>query len=141
MKKTFAQVAHLGACRPENNGGADLGHLFFAETADTHTPVAGSVAAKSTAAAKAICARCPIRAACLDDALATEVPHSRFGVLGGLSADERAVRAGDKKPAVCKRCGRELATSRKRFCDNRCMRAHRADQKTMAAIEELGATG
>jgi WhiB family transcriptional regulator, redox-sensing transcriptional regulator len=38
------------------------------------------------AAAKRICARCPVRVACLDDALAAGI---RFGVFGGAGEDER----------------------------------------------------
>ena len=43
------------------------------------------------AAAKAICARCPVRVACLDWALAHETPGSTFGVVGGLTAEQRLV--------------------------------------------------
>jgi WhiB family redox-sensing transcriptional regulator len=38
------------------------------------------------AAAKKICARCPVRAACLDDAVTNGI---RFGVFGGTGEDER----------------------------------------------------
>jgi WhiB family redox-sensing transcriptional regulator len=41
----------------------------------------------SPAAAKAVCARCPVTAECLDWALANDV---RYGVWGGLSAQQRA---------------------------------------------------
>lgn len=45
------------------------------------------------AVAKAICARCPVRRACLDEALAVEGEYV-FGIRGGLSPDERrAARA------------------------------------------------
>jgi hypothetical protein len=40
-------------------------------------------------AAKAVCAGCPVRAACLADVMAWERPSARFGVVGGLSAHER----------------------------------------------------
>lgn len=40
--------------------------------------------------AKAICARCPVRAACLDFA---EEHGEEYGVWGGLSVNERRVRA------------------------------------------------
>lgn len=36
--------------------------------------------------AKAVCHRCPVRAECLDDALARDEPH---GIWGGLSERER----------------------------------------------------
>lgn len=44
----------------------------------------------ATTAAKQVCARCPVRAQCLADALAWENPRQRHGVLGGLTAAERA---------------------------------------------------
>jgi Transcription factor WhiB/Homeodomain-like domain len=40
------------------------------------------------AAAKAVCARCPVRAACLDEALA-RIP---YGIAGGLTPEERRTR-------------------------------------------------
>lgn len=46
-------------------------------------------------AAKKICARCPVLATCLDDAMTTEygyVENGRAGVRGGLTAQERADR-------------------------------------------------
>jgi hypothetical protein len=42
-----------------------------------------------TAAAKRVCAVCPVRDVCLADAMAWEDPARRVGVFGGLSADER----------------------------------------------------
>ncbi|GAA1240218.1 hypothetical protein GCM10009665_33850 [Kitasatospora nipponensis] len=39
------------------------------------------------AAAKTVCARCPVRAACLEHALRTD---ERYGIWGGLTAEERA---------------------------------------------------
>lgn len=41
------------------------------------------------AKAKRICAGCPVRDACLGEALAWENPLSRYGVFGGLTASER----------------------------------------------------
>lgn len=45
------------------------------------------------AKAKRICAGCPVRDACLGEALAWENPLSRYGVFGGLTANERAAFA------------------------------------------------
>ena len=47
--------------------------------------------------AKAVCRRCPVRAACLEFALET---RQEFGVWGGLSEDERLalVPAGPVRP-------------------------------------------
>lgn len=49
----------------------------------------------TTLAAKRICATCPVRAECLDYALATETPKFRHGVWGGLSPRQR-----DRLPAA-----------------------------------------
>ena len=46
---------------------------------------AGPVLDAQVAAAKAVCARCPVRAECLTEALA-RIPH---GIAGGLTEDER----------------------------------------------------
>lgn len=39
--------------------------------------------------AKRICQSCPVRQVCLEDALASESDYLRYGVRGGLTADER----------------------------------------------------
>ena len=39
--------------------------------------------------AVAWCDRCPVRAKCLDAALAVEMPSTRHGIWGGLTPDER----------------------------------------------------
>lgn len=44
---------------------------------------------EQTAAAKQVCATCPVRAECLADVLAWEQPAYRHGVVGGLTANER----------------------------------------------------
>lgn len=43
----------------------------------------------TAAAAKRVCAGCPVREACLADVLAWERPSTRYGVVGGLTAQER----------------------------------------------------
>jgi len=53
---------------------------------------------ESAAPAKRVCARCPVRRDCLDDALAWETPSLRHGVLGGLTPTERA-RLAAQRPA------------------------------------------
>ncbi|MGH3321751.1 MAG: WhiB family transcriptional regulator [Streptosporangiaceae bacterium] len=51
----------------------------------------GPAALEQTAQAKAVCARCPVRAACLAYALRT---GQDFGIWGGLTSDgRRALRA------------------------------------------------
>lgn len=39
--------------------------------------------------AVAVCRSCAVRAECLADAMATEPPGPRFGVIGGLTAEQR----------------------------------------------------
>jgi WhiB family redox-sensing transcriptional regulator len=53
--------------------------LFFADPSDT----------QQIQAAKRICAGCPVRSGCLADVMAWEQPSSRYGVVGGLLAQER----------------------------------------------------
>jgi hypothetical protein len=57
--------------------------LFFPET-DGLRPRAATVRA-----AKQVCLRCPVRAACLADVMAHESASYRYGVVAGLSPAER----------------------------------------------------
>jgi WhiB family redox-sensing transcriptional regulator len=58
-------------------------------------PPEGWAADLAVAAAKRVCARCPVRDACLAAALAWEDPRQRHGVAGGLAPAERtALRRG-----------------------------------------------
>lgn len=82
---------------------ADHRDLFF--------PLPGDKAA--AAAAKQICAACPVRAACLDDALAIEGGRShdnRYGIRGGLTSKQRYARysAGKKSRTAQPRQPRTL---------------------------------
>ncbi|WP_433893064.1 WhiB family transcriptional regulator [Streptomyces sp. CA-111067] len=55
----------------------------------------------STGRARAVCAGCPVRSACLDDAMAREGTagrHGRAGVWGGLSPSQRAALARARAP-------------------------------------------
>ena len=56
-------------------------------------------AGQDTRAAKRVCARCPVRAGCLEEAMALDVPGARHGVAGGLSAGERSVLAQQRGPS------------------------------------------
>lgn len=49
----------------------------------------GPVGAERVQQAKAVCSGCPVRAACLADAMTRESPSARHGVFGGLTATER----------------------------------------------------
>jgi len=64
---------HHAACRQQDP------ELFFTDPSD----------AQQIQTAKRICAGCPVRSACLADVMAWEQPSSRYGVVGGLSAEER----------------------------------------------------
>lgn len=44
----------------------------------------------AVAAARRVCAGCPVRTACLADVMASEDPARRWGITAGLTADERA---------------------------------------------------
>ncbi|MGE0300119.1 MAG: WhiB family transcriptional regulator [Dehalococcoidia bacterium] len=60
----------------------------------------GPAGEQAVTRAKSICAGCPVRVDCLADVMASEDPAERFGVTGGLSADERAeLFDRDRKPA------------------------------------------
>ena len=73
----------LGACRGEDS------ELFFHPESER-----GSQRTRREAAAKAICARCPVAARCLTHALISGEP---YGVWGGLSEVERqALSAGPR---------------------------------------------
>jgi hypothetical protein len=58
----------------------------------------GPATGRAMEAAKKVCGRCPVRFACLTDALASETPGRRYGVFGGLGADEREQLTGNRRP-------------------------------------------
>lgn len=74
------------ACR-----GMDVG-VFFSPDRER-----GEARDEREAAAKAICAQCPVRRECLDHALAVREP---FGVWGGLTQHERAELLTTRRRAV-----------------------------------------
>nr|WP_285594596.1 WhiB family transcriptional regulator [Actinomycetospora sp. NBRC 106378] len=57
--------------------------LFFPPTET------GPLGAAQVEQAKQVCAGCPVRAACLAEAMTRESASARYGVFGGLSATER----------------------------------------------------
>jgi len=64
-------------------------------------PVGGAAAARfETAAAKQVCGRCAVMAACRDYALATRQP---FGVWGGLDEEERRTLLAGPQVAMAAR--------------------------------------
>jgi hypothetical protein len=52
------------------------------------------------AAAKRICAVCPVRAQCLADVMAAEDPARRWGISGGTTPDERAALFATQRTAL-----------------------------------------
>ncbi len=73
MDATLSGWAELAACQDEDP------ELFF--------PISQvGPGARQSAQAKAVCARCPVRADCLRYALDNGLDH---GVFGGTTADER----------------------------------------------------
>ena len=58
------------------------------------------------AEAKTVCARCPVRTACLDYALASGI---RFGVFGGTGEDERRLMGRDYMRQLCAAKARKAA--------------------------------
>lgn len=82
-----AVAAERRADRPPCTG---LGALFFAEHPSN----------EQVAAAKRLCEDCPMRAVCLDLALAQSATDDRGGIYGGLTTEERKkVRANRKRAA------------------------------------------
>ena len=62
----------------------------------------------ATRDAKALCATCPIWAACLAEAMAQEKklrPADRWGIYGGLTPAERARKGGVKGVGAVQTCG------------------------------------
>jgi WhiB family redox-sensing transcriptional regulator len=60
---------------------------------------------QSVTAAKTVCARCPVRAACLDYAMSI---NERHGIWGGTTEKERRVlrrQRGSTRPGPCRRVG------------------------------------
>lgn len=99
--------------------------------------------------AKTICQTCPVREACLADAMEWESirGHSqRFGVYGGLDSDERAELAAGldmatgRKPADCPS---EAAYNRHirlgEPIDDGCRRAHRDAARAYTAMRKAAA--
>ena len=77
----------LGSCRGEDTD------LFFHPEGER-----GPRRSNREAAAKAVCARCPVLAACREHALAA---HEPYGVWGGLSEHEREeLLARGSRPAT-----------------------------------------
>jgi len=73
MKRAMVDWRHRAACR-------DFDPELFFPVSET------GPGARQVAQAKAVCARCPVRAECLDYALDNGLDH---GIFGGLTEQER----------------------------------------------------
>lgn len=88
-------------------------------------------------AAKAICARCPVRHDCLDDEMGTDHPFGlMYGVRGGLTVTERRnLRArrngGPRRPPTPAKCGEDAGYQKHRRLQEdpcpACLQAHRLE--------------
>lgn len=89
-------------------------------------------AGRSSAPAKSVCARCPVRQPCLEFALATEDPDYQYGVFGGLTAKER--RALHNK-RTCRTCGEPIPVdgTHRLYCSDGCFKEARRRQARRAA--------
>lgn len=67
------------------------------------TAASGSSFEAQVAAAKAVCGGCPVRAACLVEAL-ERLP---YGIAGGLTEDERRAVRGGRLPTDAERAAKE----------------------------------
>jgi WhiB family transcriptional regulator, redox-sensing transcriptional regulator len=89
----------------------------------------------STYEAKAVCARCPVAADCLDYALSLPQQVDYYGIWGGTSERERRrLRAGQTLPErtkTCPGCGEEFVVyhAKRAYCSKTCQnRAHQRRQ-------------
>lgn len=65
-----------------------LNWVTQAECRGLNTDIFFSTHPKAIETAKSVCRDCPVQAACLEEAMATE--DSRYGIYGGLTPDERS---------------------------------------------------
>ncbi|MFI0434084.1 MAG: WhiB family transcriptional regulator [Candidatus Nanopelagicales bacterium] len=94
------------------------------------------------AAARTICAQCPVRDQCLQEAMTEESghgAHARHGMRGGLSPSERY-----RLPwRICRRCGNRFATSNPRnmTCSAECYELNRREavERYQAKLREANA--
>lgn len=91
---------------------AEAPGLFFSDARD------------NIVAAKAICATCPTRLACLQDALDR---REEFGIYGGTTPDERKHMSA---PRVCVHCSALLVGRQRKFCSKACEFASRKPATT-----------
>ena len=89
----------LGNLIPKERDVAWMDEAPCLDTGDLHFPDQGTkYYAAQKAAALAMCASCPLKAPCLEDALQM---HEKYGIRGGLTAPQRrpllAARAAERR--------------------------------------------
>lgn len=67
---------------------------------ETFYPLDVAPGSAGVAAAKQVCAGCPVRAECLADVLAAEDPARRWGISGGTTPAERAALFAAQRTAL-----------------------------------------
>jgi hypothetical protein len=69
--------------------------IFYPVDERPHSP--------AVAAAKRVCAGCPVRKICLADVMAGEDPARRWGITGGLTPAERSARYARERATAAAR--------------------------------------
>ena len=117
---TSIRATHVGATphytyapdTPDWTGAACIGHdpeIWYPDPTDTIT----------TREAVDICRGCPVRQACLEQAMREEeTSGGRYGIRGGLTPEER--RKLDTRASACPDCGRFLTTHQMRYHHKLC---------------------
>jgi WhiB family transcriptional regulator, redox-sensing transcriptional regulator len=97
LRQVKAPFVHPNSRRPGGPPvvGADPSVEAGAACAEVDTELFFTDHATSNELAKAICAACPVREACLDRALAN---NEQYGVFGGLTAKERRALGRKRAP-------------------------------------------
>ena len=110
---------------PDWTGAACIGHdpeIWYPDPTDTI----------GTREAVTICQACPVRQACLDQAMREEeTSGGRYGIRGGLTPEER--RKLDPAATACPGCGRFLTTHQMRRHPERC-----ASTRETIRLHQLG---
>ena len=117
---TSIRATHVGATphytyapdTPDWTGAACIGHdpeIWYPDPTDTIT----------TREAVDICRGCPVRQACLEQAMREEeTSGGRYGIRGGLTPEER--RKLDTRASACPDCGRRFTAVQMRRHHLRC---------------------
>lgn len=123
---------------PSNGDGDPNAWFKQARCVDVPTEVFFPGQGDSTAPARAICAKCPVRHPCLEYALSERIKH---GIFGGLSERERRkIRAGSKR-LKCIECGDWFDAGKgggtlRKTCSDACMVKRRRRSQFESSIRK-----